>query len=117
LKLRLFRGFVSPALGVFALACLSSFAYAARAISLSVDATQSPQMLLHAKEVIPVKAGPMALYYPKWIPGEHGPDGPIANLTGLRMEAGGQTIPWRRDPVDAFKFHVEVPASVSELGL
>ncbi len=115
LKLRLSRGFVSPALGVFALAGLCPFAYGAGAISLSVDATQSPQMLMHAKEVVPVKPGPLALYYPKWIPGEHGPDGPIANLTGLRMEAGGKTIPWRRDPVDVFKFHVEVPAGVNEL--
>jgi predicted metalloprotease with PDZ domain len=115
LKLRLFRGFVSQIIGVLALAYPSSFAYGAGAISLSVDATQSPQMLLHTKEVIPVKAGPMALYYPKWIPGEHGPDGPIANLTGLRIEAGGKTIPWRRDLLDVFKFHVEVPAGITEL--
>ncbi len=72
-------------------------------------------MLLHAKEAIAVKAGPMALYYPKWIPGEHGPDGPIANLTGLRFEAGGKAIPWRRDQVDVFKFHVEVPTGITEL--
>jgi predicted metalloprotease with PDZ domain len=115
LKLRLFGGFVSQTLGVFAMAGLSSLAFGAGAISLSVDATQSPQMLLHAREVIPVKAGPMALYYPKWIPGEHGPDGPIANLTGLRIEAGGKTIPWRRDVVDVFKFHVVVPAGIAEL--
>ncbi len=106
---------VSQTLTVFALAGLGSFAYGAGAISLSVDATQSPQMILHAKEVIPVTAGPMALYYPKWIPGEHGPDGPIANLTGLRIEAGGKTIPWRRDPVDVFKFHVDVPAGINQL--
>jgi predicted metalloprotease with PDZ domain len=115
LKSPRFPGFISQTLGVLALAGLTSFAYGAGVVSLSVDATQSPQMLLHAREVIPVTAGPMALYYPKWIPGEHGPDGPIANLTGLRIEAGGKTIPWRRDMVDVFKFHLEVPAGVSEL--
>ena len=115
MELRLLCRFVSQTLGLVTVALLGSFAYGAGTISLSVDARQSPEMLLHATEVIPVKAGPMALYYPKWIPGEHGPDGPIANLTGLRLEAGGKTIPWRRDAVDVFKFHVAVPAGATEL--
>ncbi|MFZ0038409.1 MAG: hypothetical protein WAK91_13355, partial [Candidatus Acidiferrales bacterium] len=49
-------------------------------IKLWVDATQAPQKILHAKETIPVRAGALTLYYPEWIPGEHAPDGPVANL-------------------------------------
>jgi predicted metalloprotease with PDZ domain len=84
-------------------------------ISLTVDATQSPRKLLHSHLIIPVKPGPLTLYYPKWIPGAHGPDGPITNLTGLKFEAGGKTIPWQRDLLDVFTFHVDVPAGATQL--
>jgi predicted metalloprotease with PDZ domain len=90
-------------------------ALTAEAIPVTVDATAAPQKLLHAHEVIPVKPGSLTLYYPKWIPGEHGPDGPIASLTGLRFEAGGKTIPWQRDLLDSFTFHLEIPAGVTRL--
>ncbi len=90
-------------------------ASAAETVSLTVDATRTPQKLLHAHEVLPAKPGPMTIYYPKWIPGEHGPDGPIANLTGLKFEAGGKTVPWTRDLLDVFTFHVEVPAGANKL--
>lgn len=84
-------------------------------ISLTVDATRTRQKLLHAHLELPVKAGPLTLYYPKWIPGEHGPEGPIANLTGLKFEADGETIPWQRDLLDVFTFHLNIPAGVSRL--
>jgi len=92
-----------------------SFASAAETISLTVDATKTRQKLLHSHEVIPVKPGPLTLYYPKWIPGEHGPDGPISSVTGLEFEAGAKTIPWKRDQLDMFTFHVDVPEGVSKL--
>jgi len=90
-------------------------ALAAETISLTVDATKTPQKLLHAHLVMPVTAGSLTIYYPKWIPGEHGPDGPISSLTGLKFEAGGKTIPWKRDLLDVFTFHVDVPAGVTKL--
>jgi predicted metalloprotease with PDZ domain len=90
-------------------------AFGAQTISLTVDATRTPQKILHAQLTMPVKPGPLTLYYPKWIPGEHGPDGPISNLTGLKFEAGGKTLPWKRDLLDVFTFHVEIPAGASEL--
>ena len=75
---------------LFVFLMLSGFAVPAvlaeNAISLTVDATKTQQKLLHTHLVIPVKPGPLTLYYPKWIPGEHGPDGPIANLTGLKFD-------------------------------
>ncbi|MGB9415295.1 MAG: M61 family peptidase [Acidobacteriaceae bacterium] len=88
---------------------------ASETIAITVDATATQQKLLHAHLVMPVKPGPLTLYYPKWIPGEHGPDGPIASLTGLKFEADGKTIPWKRDLLDVFTFHVEIPAGVSQL--
>lgn len=90
MKCPLFLVLASQTLGLLT---LTSLAFGAGVISLSVDATQSPQMILHAKELIPVTAGPMDLYYPKWIPGEHGPDGPVPDLTGLHIEAAGKAIP------------------------
>jgi len=106
-------------LGFLAVAALiGSFAahsLTAETISLTVDATKTPQKLLHAHLAMAVKPGPLTLYYPKWIPGEHGPDGPIASLTGLKFSGGGKTIPWKRDLLDVFTFHVDIPAGVSKL--
>ena len=87
----------------------------ATTITLSVDATEAPRKLFHARMTMPVAPGPLTLVYPKWIPGEHGPTGPIVDLAGLKLTAGGQTIPWRRDDVDMYTFHLEVPAGASEL--
>ncbi|RMF72911.1 MAG: M61 family peptidase, partial [Acidobacteria bacterium] len=84
-------------------------------IRLSVDAREAPRKLLHAREEIPVAPGPLRLVYPKWIPGEHGPTGPVTNLAGLVMEAGGQTLAWRRDPLDPFAFEVTVPEGADTL--
>ncbi len=48
-------------------------------LTLAVDATEAPRKIFHAKEAIPVTPGTATLYFPKWIPGEHGPTGPIAD--------------------------------------
>jgi predicted metalloprotease with PDZ domain len=98
-----------------ALILTSSVALAAETISLTVDATKTPQKLLHSHEVIPVKPGPLTIFYPKWIPGEHGPNGPINGVSGLKFEAGGNIVPWKRDLLDVFSFHVDIPAGVSQL--
>lgn len=86
-------------------------------ITLHVDATQAPMKIIHTEMVMPVKPGPLTLYYPKWIPGEHAPDGPILNLTGLKFTANGQTIPWRRDLLDMFTLHLNIPEGVSSLNV
>jgi predicted metalloprotease with PDZ domain len=84
-------------------------------IQVTVDATKTQQKLLRTHLTMPVQAGALTLYYPKWIPGEHGPNGPIADLAGLKFEGGGQTIPWKRDLLDVFTFHLEIPAGVTQL--
>jgi predicted metalloprotease with PDZ domain len=84
-------------------------------ITVVLDATEAPRKILHAKLTIPAKPGSLTLYYPKWIPGEHEPSGPIANLTGLHFRANGQELTWRRDLLDAWTFHVDVPAGASSV--
>jgi predicted metalloprotease with PDZ domain len=104
------------ALTVFAVLLTTPFVLAQSGnIALTVDATRNSQKLLHTHEVIPVAGGPATLYYPKWIPGEHGPDGPIADVTGLKFEVGGKIVPWQRDTLDVFTLHVDVPAGATEL--
>ncbi|HEX5483284.1 MAG TPA: M61 family peptidase, partial [Terriglobia bacterium] len=80
-----------------------------------VDATQAPMKIIHTHMEMPVHAGPLTLYYPKWIPGEHAPDGPVLNLTGLKFTANGKTIPWRRDLLDMFTLHLTIPEGVIRL--
>src|SRR3974390_298236 len=99
----------------FCLAVIAVTGLHAQNISLTVDATKTRQKQLHVRLEMPVKPGALTLYYPKWIPGEHGPDGPITSLTGLKFEASGKTIPWQRDLLDTFTFHVVVPEGVSRL--
>src|SRR5579864_2308275 len=82
---------------------------AAAPISLVVDAREAPRGILHVRETIPAPPGPLTLVYPKWIPGEHGPTGPIQNLAALRIEANGAPVAWQRDFVDLYAFHLDVP--------
>jgi predicted metalloprotease with PDZ domain len=85
---------------------------------LEVDATTIPRKILSARESFPV-ASPSShtvdLVYPKWIPGNHAPTGPIADLVNLRFSADGNSIPWTRDPVDMYRFHISVPAGTTRL--
>jgi predicted metalloprotease with PDZ domain len=84
-------------------------------IRLVVDASQAAQKILHTHLEIPVSPGPLTLYYPEWIPGEHMPDGPIIEVAGLKFSGAGKTIPWRRDLVEMFSIHLTVPAGVTSL--
>ena len=94
---------------------LSAQPSADRAIELSVDATEAPRRLLHAAMKIPVKPGPLTLYYPKWIQGDHSPSGPIADLSGLKFRGAGKPITWRRDDIDLYAFHCVIPTGVDSL--
>src|SRR5689334_18006960 len=59
----------------------------ASTVTLAVDATEAPRKIFHAKETIPASPGTLTVYYPKWLPGEHGPTGPIQDLAGLKFTA------------------------------
>ena len=84
-------------------------------VTLFVDATTAPRKIFHASLKLPASAGDLTLYYPKWIPGEHAPDGPVVDLAGLKFSAGGKMLKWRRDLLDGFTLHVDVPAGENEV--
>src|ERR1051326_7553065 len=79
-------------------------AFAQQSIRLKVDATEAPRRLFRAELSIPATPGPMDLFYPKWIPGEHAPTGPITDLSGLKISANGRPVEWKRDPLELFAF-------------
>jgi predicted metalloprotease with PDZ domain len=94
---------------------LASLAHAAPVATLEVDERDAPRGIQRVHLVLPVKAGNLTLLYPKWLPAEHAPNGPIGGLSALKFSGGGQTLPWRRDDVNMFAFHVAVPAGVKSL--
>ena len=100
---------------VFLLSSFSGFGVNGPAVALTVDASEAPRKTFHAQLRIPAKPGTLTLYYPKWIPGEHGPTGPVTDLVGLKFTASGKSLKWRRDLLDGFTFHVEVPAGENEV--
>ena len=84
-------------------------------ISISVDATGAAQKVLHAELSIPAEPGILTLYYPKWMPADHSPDGPIWNVAGLQFSAAGKSIPWSQDDVDMYAFRLEVPQGANSV--
>jgi len=84
-------------------------------LTLQVDATDLDRRIFRIRETVPVVPGPLRLYYPKWLPGNHGPTGRIGELGGLKISAGGQPIQWKRDPLDVYAFTLDVPAGASTL--
>lgn len=82
---------------------------------LSVDLRDAPKHIFHAKLTLPVAPGPLTLVYPRWIPGEHAPVGPIVDLAGIFLRADGKELAWRRDEVDMYAVNCEVPKGASEL--
>ncbi len=87
----------------------------AQTIRVAVDATDAGQKLLHSHMNIPATPGPMKLAYARWIPGEHGPTGPVGDFVDIRITANGQSVAWTRDPREMFVFHLEVPSGASEI--
>jgi predicted metalloprotease with PDZ domain len=84
-------------------------------IVLQVDASEAARKIYHAELHIPAAPGPLTLFYPKWIPGDHAPSGPINDLAGLRISANGQPLLWKRDSIELFAFHIDVPQGVSSV--
>jgi predicted metalloprotease with PDZ domain len=94
-----------------ALALLATTASAQH--SVNVDATDARRGVFHSHLTIAAAPGPLTLVYPKWIPGEHMPTGPITQLAGLHFKANGSELAWSRDRIDPFAFHLDVPAGAS----
>ena len=87
-------------------------------ITLDVDASDVTRGIFRVRERIPVaQAGALTLLYPQWLPGKHAPRGAINLLSGIEMSAGGKPLEWRRDPINVYAFHVDVPTGTRALDL
>lgn len=106
-----------------ACACVTFAAQAATELAPSLATQQNPMtVVLDEREAyrgiaythmtIPVRPGPFTLDYPEWIPGEHGPTGPLHDVSELRISANGHPISWHRDQVDLYAYHIDVPPGV-----
>jgi predicted metalloprotease with PDZ domain len=87
----------------------------AQNIKLMVDATEAAHKILHAQLEVPAPPGPITLYYPKWMPADHSPDGPIENLVGLQFSSNGKKVAWRRDLDDMYAVHLDLPQGTTAL--
>ncbi len=85
------------------------------AMTLLVDETQASRRIAFVREEIRVRPGMLALAYPRWIPGEHGPTGPIQQVAALRIRSGDVTLPWKRDPEEIYTIHVDVPPGTDRI--
>jgi predicted metalloprotease with PDZ domain len=84
-------------------------------IEITADLTDAPRKLYHAEVELPVTAGPLTLITPEWIPGNHRPTGPVSDIVGVVFTADGKTLPWRRDDVNMYEFHLDIPEGVTHL--
>lgn len=108
---------ISAWLALLALCCAPHAAAqsAGKPVRIAVDLRDAGKRIFHSKMEFPVAAGPLTLVYPEWIPGDHGPTGPVQDVTGMHFRAGGKEIAWRRDDVDMYAFHCEVPTGADTL--
>ena len=84
-------------------------------IQVTANLTDAPRKLYHSDSEIPVKAGKLDLITPEWIPGTHQPYGPVADIVGVVFTANGKPLPWRRDDVNMYEFHLTIPEGVTML--
>ncbi|HEY5258645.1 MAG TPA: hypothetical protein VIJ12_09735 [Candidatus Baltobacteraceae bacterium] len=103
----------APAATAFA----PSLATQGRPETIVLDATTAARGFMTSHLTIPAAPGPFTVVYPKWIPGEHGPTGPLGDLTGIRMSADGKPLTWSRDTIDLYAFHVTVPPGARTLDI
>ena len=86
-------------------------------LSVRVDAREIARRHVHTELTLAVTGGPLTLVFPQWIPGEHGPTGPLDTLVGLQIRANGALLTWQRDPRDMFAINLKVPAGVTRLDI
>jgi predicted metalloprotease with PDZ domain len=84
-------------------------------IKITVDLSEAPRHLYHAEIDLPVKPGPVTFITPQWLPGDHAPNGEANAISGVQFTANGQTLTWRRDDVNLYEFHLEIPAGVTSV--
>lgn len=91
--------------------------YPGGTMQLDIDATDITRGVYRVTQTIPVAAGTtrLTVMLPQWLPGNHSPRGPLAELVDLQFFSGDQKLNWKRDPVEVFAFHVDVPQGAKEV--
>lgn len=84
---------------------------------IEVDARHAPQRIVRVRQTCPAQPGPLDLLYPQWIPGEHAPNGPAADLVSFRPSSRSQLLDWKRDPLDPFRIRILVPPGAESVDL
>jgi predicted metalloprotease with PDZ domain len=104
---------------ILALALMVAAATAAAAdLTVRVDAREVQRKHVHTDMTLAVHGGgPLTLVFPKWIPGEHGPSGPLDTMIGLVIRASGTSLAWQRDPRDMYAITVTVPPGATRLDI
>jgi predicted metalloprotease with PDZ domain len=91
---------------------------AAADLTVRVDAREVQRKHVHTDMTLAVQGGePLTLVFPKWIPGEHGPDGPLDTMIGLVIRANGTALAWQRDPRDMYAISLTVPPGATRLDI
>jgi len=86
-------------------------------LTVRLDARDVARKHIHSDLTLAVTPGPLTLVFPKWIPGEHAPTGPLESMIGLEIRANDATVTWTRDPVDVYAFRLTVPQGVTSLDI
>jgi predicted metalloprotease with PDZ domain len=86
-------------------------------IQLDIDASDVTRATYKVTETIPVAPGTrqLTLLFPQWLPGKHGPRGPLAELVDLRFTVDGKPVAWRRDPIEVYAFHLDLPDNAAKV--
>src|SRR5256714_88878 len=84
-------------------------------LEVRVDAREVARKRVHTDLTLAVHEGPLTLVFPKWIPGEHGPSGPLESIIALTIRANDAPLPWRRDPREMYALSVTVPRGATHL--
>lgn len=86
-------------------------------LTLQVDLSAPARKVVTVHESMPVRPGPLMLYYPKWLPGYHAPSGPVTEVAGLQLSVAGTRLDWHRDLADPFAIRLDVPAGARQLDM
>ena len=91
--------------------------YPGGTMQLDIDASDTVRGVYRVTQTIPVAPGTtkLTLLLPEWLPGNHAPRGPMAELVDLSFTAGGQKLQWKRDRVELNAFHVTLPAGAKDV--
>ena len=91
--------------------------YPGGTMTLDIDATDTLRGVYRVTQTVPVAPGTqrLTLLFPQWLPGNHGPRGPLAELVDVTFTANGQLLRWKRDPVEVNAFHIDIPAGTKDV--